>query len=70
MDAPACGARVRLNDREGFVSDQGIGDLTRAGEKFVTAGVWIEVTLNDGKGPASAIRLYEDQWDTLEILST
>ena len=70
MGMPALSARVRLREREGFVSSMSLGTVKRVGDKLQSAGAWVEVTLNDGKGPADVIRLYEDEWDALEILDT
>jgi hypothetical protein len=67
---PAMGAIVRLRDREGFVSRASFGDLKRVGDMVVSIGAWIEVTLNDGKGPANVIQLRQDQWGDLEVLPT
>ncbi len=55
MKLPQVGTRVRYRGREGFVSA-----LDLAG--------WVEVTLDDGKGPASTHRIFEDALSEIEIL--
>jgi len=70
MDMPAVGTRVKRREREGFVSSVSLGTVKRVGDKLQSAGAWVEVTLNDGKGPANVIRLHEEEWGDLEILST
>ena len=65
---PAVGTHVRLRGHEGIVRGASLGTLRREGDEFVSSGAWIEVMLNDGKSAADHIRLYEAEWDEMEIL--
>jgi hypothetical protein len=65
---PAVGVHVRLRGREGIVSGASLGTMKRERDELVSSGAWVEVMLNDGRSAADHLRLYEDEWDEMEIL--